>query len=139
MQEGAAVVFEQLDVYNVNPCIIGILHHFLIDFCQRIHRAVGAAAAHALIVFDSIHDGVQLFGHGFVLVIAGTGNVRIELDSGVVAHHKRSVQGVVISQKTDFMTAGADILTKNDFLRKISLNGNFNISDGYLKRDFHTD
>ena len=119
MQEGAAVVFKQLDVDDLEPCVIGVIHHVGIDLRQGIHLAVCSLyAARIVIGLHAVHDGVQFFRHGGVLLVPPCRNVSGEADAGVVAHIKGGVQRVVIAQESYFVALGADALPEDDLLLK---------------------
>ena len=138
VQERAAVVLKQLDVNDVDPCVVGVLHHFLIDRRQRIHRAVGSGHLRRLgVALHLVHDLFQLLRHGLIAVIVLGDDRRVKVDAGVVAHHERGVQGIVIAQKADLVPAGADALAKNDLFLELGADLDLDAADGDLERNVY--
>ena len=129
MQEGVAVVLEQLDVQNFSPRIVCVRHDLAVDLRQGIHAAAGARNAVRLLreLLHLVHDAGELVDHVFVLVAISGGHIGGEADTGVVADVKGGVQRVVVPQEADFVTLGADALAKDNLLVKDRRDFDFNV------------
>ena len=117
MQEGVAVVFEQLIVHHVIPAVAGAVHQVLVDLRQLLHAGHTADAGAVLLALDDVHNLLQALAQGILgLVLVAGHNVGGEVHAGVVAHLEGGVQGVVIFQEPDLVPAGADPLAQPGLL-----------------------